>query len=615
MNGKDIMTSTYSFDDLVSAYDNFLVPAVAIYTGKGKQNIVNTKGVVIQDIKLVMSAREVSGLTFQVNEVFDESSHKMKGEVVSALAVGTLVEAAFGYGSDLTTVFKGYITEYRTSYQEEPVIMVTAVDFRSLMKKNKRLNYKFQEKSYTEIFKEIVGNYSSFYSEIHVDTVNEKAELIQDGSDYDFINNILCPLAKMDFYVVGTDVYFKKKEKSGSQFLELKWGTSLQSFEKGVRYCNEKVTVYSSMEDKTAGSASATIKTSDNTPQLVSESQVEEWELGRGLDTTALQNWADKRKQEKEDKMETARGSSVGLPEIVPGRYIKITGVDPGDEGLFYIREVCHSFDSERFYTSFTAGKENDGWDVQQQDDASFDRGKNGVFRAVVKENWNEEHKGCVLVEFLSGTEGKKDTRWLPVAQPYCGNGYGMYFLPEIDTEVLVAGQTGDINSLVVLGALWNQVDILPEETAVEKNTIKKIRTKGNHEILFNDDKDKGEIKISTAGGLNIVMSEEGKTINISDADGKNVLLLDGENGNLKLKADKKITLSAGDKDMLVLDSGGGKITLEADHLEEKGTQDFKIQTQKLSVKGEITELKAGGSFKINSSGMTEIKGSMVKIN
>lgn len=615
MKNKDIMTSSYSYQELVQAYDNFVTPAAAIYVGSAKENVITEKGMAIDEIQITLSAENCSLLYFQIINAFDIVSHAFQQEVKDTFAVGTKIEAALGYGSDLTTVFKGYITEYRTIYREMPIISVSAVDLRKLMMRNKRINYKYQEKSYSELFEELMGNYSDLYDTLHTDSVSEKAELIQNGSDYDFVTQELCRKGKRSFFVIGGDVYFRETGKTEAAFLELEWGNGLLSFEKGICYYNEKIIVYSSQEDKSSQSVSAQVKTKNDTPELMSDTQVEEWEIGVGLDQQILQNYLNQRKEEKAEKEEVASGSLLGLPEIVPGRYVKISGVDSGDAGTYYIREVRHEYGEDGFVTSFTVGRENNEWTSVETPQDNNGCGKNRMMRAVVKENWNEEHPGCVLVELLSGTEGKKTSRWLPVMQPYCGNTYGFYFLPEIDTEVLVVSQEGDINSLVVLGALWNQTDQLPESTAVEKNTIKKIRTKGKHEILFDDDEDSAHLTISTAENLHITMTEKEKKITISDADGKNILCLDGDQGELQLKADKKLSLSVGGKEMLKLDADAGKISMAADHIEEKGNQDFKIKTQNLSVKGEMTELKAGASFKINSSGMAEIKGTMVKIN
>lgn len=615
MKDKNIMTGSYSYQDLLQTYDDFQTPAAAIYVGADKVNVMTEKDIVITDIQVTLSTRESALLNFQVLDAFEMVSHSFKQGIRDSFAVGTLIEAALGYGSNLTTIFKGYITECRVQYGEWTAISVSALDLRNLMKKNKRIHYKYQEKSYSEIFEELIGNYSALYDTLHVDRVSEKAELIQNTSDYDFVTQELCRRGKRSFFVVGGDVYFRETGKTESAFLELEWGNGLLSFEKGIRYCNEQITVYSSQEDKSSQSVSLQLKAEDDTPTLLSDTQVEEWELGAGLDQQILQNYLAQRKAEKAEKNMVASGSLIGLPEIVPGRYLKISGVDSADAGTYYIREVCHEYGEDGFTTDFTVGEAGDDWTAPQISEGNAWNRQAGLMRAVVKENWNEEHPGCVLVELLSGTEGRKTSQWLPVMQPYCGNSYGIYFLPEIDTEVLVGSQTGDINSLVVIGALWNQSDRLPAATAVEKNTIKKIRTKGEHEILFDDDEESAQLTIHTAENLHISMTEKEKKIMISDADGKNALCLDGDKGTVQLKADKKLSISVGGKDMLELNADAGKLALTADHIVEKGQQDLKIQTQNLSVKGEMTELKAGASFKINSSGIAEIKGTMVKIN
>lgn len=614
MKGKDIMTATYKYADLAKAYDNFLTPVVKIYA-QGLEVDVVKQGAAIEGIQITLSIDEASALSFQITNAFDPESHQMKSGIVSVFSVGTILEAEIGYGSNLTKIFKGYVAEYRTSYQDVPVISITAVDLRRLMKKNQRKDYTFKEKTCSRIFEKLIGNYSSLYGNLHVDSDTSEVQLIQNGTDYDFVTNKLCRMAERDFFMVGTDVYFQKRTASKSAFLELEWGSSLLSFEKGTQYCNETLIAYSDQKDKTGKMEELQVKTADSTPSLLSEPLKEEWKLQEGLDSDTLKKWLKKRENEKKSESQTANGTVIGLPEIVPGRYIQISKIASADAGLFYIKEVKHNFGNDGFTTSFTVGNQLDKWDAQK---SAIDTGQikaKGITRAVVKENWDKDHQGCVKVEFLTGEEGKKTTKWLPVAQSYCGNGFGIYFLPEIDTEVILGSQQDDVNSMVVMGALWNKADQIPKETAVEKNTIKRICTKGKHEILFDDDADKGKLSIHTSKNLQITMSEKEKTISVSDADGKNVLLIDGENGSIQIKAEKKISLSAGGKDMIILDGNGKKLTLQAEHVEEKGTQDLKIQTQNLSVKGEITELKAGGSFKINSSGIAEIKGTMVKIN
>ena len=111
-----------------------------------------------------------------------------------------------------------------------------------------------------------------------------------------------------------------------------------------------------------------------------------------------------------------------------------------------------------------------------QQEEQQGAAASYSIATATVQETWNEEAKGMVLVEMCLGEEGKTDTEWIPVMQPYCGNGFGQYFLPEIDSQVVLGFQGGDINCPIVLGCLWNDIDVMPEEAAREGNSLKTIQ-------------------------------------------------------------------------------------------------------------------------------------------
>lgn len=238
-----------------------------------------------------------------------------------------------------------------------------------------------------------------------------------------------------------------------------------------------------------------------------------------------------------------------------------------------------------------------------------------GIQTGIVKENWNEEDKGKVLVEMTMGETGMTDTEWIPVMQPYCGNGFGQYFLPEVDSQVVLGFQGGDVNCPIVLGCLWNDTDLIPDQTAREDNSLKKIQTKGGNRIELDETEGKEQIGIYTKGGVSIGLQDETKLVQIKNEDGNTTLELDMENGEIKLKGENKITLSVGGKDALVIDGNSNKITLSGDSIEINGKQSLQMKTQNAKLEGNMTELKAQGSLKANSSGIMELKGSMVKIN
>lgn len=239
-----------------------------------------------------------------------------------------------------------------------------------------------------------------------------------------------------------------------------------------------------------------------------------------------------------------------------------------------------------------------------------------GITTGVVKENWDKDKKypGMVKVEFFLGEKGKTLTNWIRVAQPYAGNGYGQFWLPEVGDEVILAFNHGELTNPFVIGSLWNNKDKIPEKTATEKNTVKRIKTKGGHEIVFEEEEKKERLEIHTPGKLKITLEDEKKVITIQDENEKNMLQIDGKNGKITVTAEKAISFKAGDT-TLELDGQGKKATLKAGTISLEAQQALQMKGQNLKAQGTAVELKGDASFKVQSSAILELKGSMTKIN
>lgn len=235
------------------------------------------------------------------------------------------------------------------------------------------------------------------------------------------------------------------------------------------------------------------------------------------------------------------------------------------------------------------------------------------ITTGIVKENWEEKQPGKVKAEYFLGEGGKSVTGWVPVASPYAGNGYGAYLLPEVGAEVVIAFNMGDRNCPIIIGSLWNQKNQLPKETAGKENETKSFQTKGGHKVVFSEEKDKEKLEIQSPGGLRLCLLDSEKTITLSDTEGENKITISGKEGTLSLDAKKSITISVGGKKQLLIE--GDKVTIKAGNLIMEGQQGVKLKGQTFNAEGTSMNLKAGGTLKLESSGMTEIKGSMVKIN
>jgi uncharacterized protein involved in type VI secretion and phage assembly len=236
-----------------------------------------------------------------------------------------------------------------------------------------------------------------------------------------------------------------------------------------------------------------------------------------------------------------------------------------------------------------------------------------GLVMGVVKENWDKNEPGKVKVEYSVGEKGKMVTGWIPVMTPYAADKGGMYLFPEIGTEVIVGFLGGRTDCPVVIGSLWSSKMKRPDKAPAEKNINKVIRTAGGHEISMSDEEKKQKLTVTTPAGLTVILDDEKKSITLQDKDKKNTVFLDTGKGEIKIDAEKKLTLSIGGTAAITLESQ--KVTVKSGNVNMEGSTAVKIKGQSTAVNGSSVQVKADGSLTVESSGMTQVKGSMVKVN
>lgn len=280
-----------------------------------------------------------------------------------------------------------------------------------------------------------------------------------------------------------------------------------------------------------------------------------------------------------------------------------------------------------------------------------------GIAIGTVAANWDEEHPGKIQVEYLLGADGEMTTDWIPVMTPYGGNAYGVYHLPSVGNSVVIGFEQGNANRPVVLGCIWNQENALPSDTANENNS----------KLLW-----------KSKSGYTFFVEEEEKKLLFSDPEGTNTLTWSTEEKCLTVDVEEKIILKIGAEDFLTLEKGkitvtgaleiqaegvtskaesisvttekgydleagqdvsvNGKnialspkqnTTIEGTKTEIKPKQGVDIKAQQIAVEGTTAsfkgkqttvegmtlEIKAQASGKVQSSGIMEVKGSILKLN
>ena len=85
------------------------------------------------------------------------------------------------------------------------------------------------------------------------------------------------------------------------------------------------------------------------------------------------------------------------------------------------------------------------------------------------------------------------------------------------------------------------------------------------------------------------------------------------KDGEIRIFCEKKMTLEVGKKPMITMD--GKTVEIKADDIKEDATKSVDMKGQTVKMKGGQTSIEGTSSLDVKSSGMTNVKGSMVKIN
>ena len=311
-----------------------------------------------------------------------------------------------------------------------------------------------------------------------------------------------------------------------------------------------------------------------------------------------------------------------GNPNIQVGRKAQIKNIGARFSGSYYITKAVHQVRGGRYTVNFAmAGSGPNSLPYLLAPDSPGDSNKvYGMVIGLVTNNNDPQNLGRVRVRYpwMPIQNGLAlQSGWARVVSPWGGKDRGMYFIPEIDDEVLVAFEQGDFNFPYIVGSLWNSLDKPPVPNAeiVRGGLVNRrvLRSRTGHMLVLSDEAGKRQIVIQDATGKNqIILSSDDQKVTVTLNAEKDLsivaggnLTLESKNGSVTIKAMKKIQVET--REAVAVDAKAG----------------LKMNTNgKLELKGSAAELsaaslefKATGQIAMSSVGALELKGSVIKIN
>ncbi|MBB5867915.1 phage protein D [Allocatelliglobosispora scoriae] len=268
-------------------------------------------------------------------------------------------------------------------------------------------------------------------------------------------------------------------------------------------------------------------------------------------------------------------GVSRGNPRLRAGTAVSIGLAGAPFDGRYTLTRSRHRYDGTDGYTvGFNASGRQDRSLLALTNGAAGGAGGGGVVPGTVTDVADPDKLGRVKVTFPWLAENYASD-WLRVVSAGAGGNRGTVVLPEVDDEVLVAFEQGDLRHGYVLGGLYNGVDQPSLGDDLIDATTGAVRRRGfvsrrGHALVFLDDPaDSGVALLAEEGRLRISLHGTERRIRIT-ADGA----VEISGADVTVKASGDATISA-----------GGQLRLQ------------------------------GAAVKVEASGPVEVTGSMIKLN
>lgn len=351
----DLMTQTTSYAELMQRYRRFSAPTVKILV----------EGVDLQEKYAAQIARveveltcdfPASGASFELVREYkaDQTDFDPSG-AFQQIELGAKVEIQMGYIT-VASVFHGLITEIRYEFAEEqlPRIHVECMDAKCLLMKSQRLEI-CKDKKLTEAVSSLftIRPVCDYLMGKEIKTTDEMEEpiAIHMQSDYDFIVRQAQHTGSEFFLFCGT-VYFRPTPASGQPILTLKREELILSATLSLRGEDlvKEVRVVGPQGKAGTAKVSGSFGKGAGPNRMLGDTQ-RVYLDSRAVDVSTAQKRAQVLMQAIQGQFGHLECTCIGLPDLVPGRWVGITGLMGRAEANFYLVNVRHSMGNEGFTT------------------------------------------------------------------------------------------------------------------------------------------------------------------------------------------------------------------------------------------------------------------------
>ena len=381
------------FASLKSKYENFSKPIIEIQVGEMSMTAgeKRKKSLGVSNVHIELTAGfEASVATYSIYNVYNyEKASFDVSSIKNFIMLGSVVRIYAGYELTVREVFRGIITKVNFVVEEDDManITVTCMDVKAVMMAN-RYSRRLKASVYSEAVKEIFnqGVYqtlkdneaiSSFTIEPTPDApaggvapaagpqqennTDRTVEMVAE-SDYEFIVKVAKKF-NFEFFVMGGEVIFRPAKADQTEQIDLQSDSRISRL--SVEYDMTGLVEQIEVRGLDVGKAKMVSETIKNGNKFSIGNKAKSLIAGSKkvyIDpTVSASDDAKNRARYLYEDMSFRYGSldveMVGIPDILPGRFITVNGIGDAVSNKFYVQTVKHNFSPDGRYSTTITGK------------------------------------------------------------------------------------------------------------------------------------------------------------------------------------------------------------------------------------------------------------------
>lgn len=531
----------------------------------------------------------------------------------SLFVPGAEIEVLAGYHEQEKSLFKGVIVRHGVRVRDSRAYLVVHCADKALKMTVARRNNVYVDKTDSAVIESLISA-NGLTADVKSTSETRKSLVRYFSSDWDFML-ARAEACGMVVIVDNATVQVAPPELSGQGQVAVDYGDALQSLDADIDARWQVPSVTCRAWDP---NAQALVEGASSEPSVNEQGNLSgatlaqtlgvsdyDWQTASTLADGELSAWASA--QLLRARLAAMRGtmSLPGDANVAVGKLVQLGGVGARFDGAAYVSGVVHTIEHGDWTTQATFGLSARPFVAEQADieaplAGGLAPGVQGLLTGKVAQiDQDPDGQTRVLVHVpLVGMSG--DGIWARLANGYATNGAGMFFMPEIDDEVVLGFLNGDPAYPVILGSLYSGART-PPRTPEAKNNTKAIVSRA--QVTIEIDEEKKCIKISTPGGHAVTLDDDAKKVTVVDSNNNSLEMASGgvtltSPANITIKADGSMTLEA---QAGVTVKSAAKVAIEAPQVQANASIAFSAQGQ--------------ASAELTASGQVTVRGALVMIN